>query len=382
MEIPFNRPYLTGAEAAYLADAMTARKLSGNGAFTKRAHAFFATRYGIRKPLLTTSCTDALEMCALLLDVGPGDEVILPSFTFVSPANAFALRGATLLLADSHADHPNVDPASVEALVTPRTKAIVVDHYAGVACDMDALLAIARRHGLALVEDAAQAIDARYRGRPLGGIGDLGTFSFHETKNVIAGEGGLLAVNDARYGERAEILWEKGTNRTAFTRGEVSKYSWVDLGSSFLPSELTAAFLCAQLERLGDIQARRHALYARYREGFRAAGIGAAGIGLPHVPAYAQHNAHIFYLVCGDREQRRGLIDHLRRRGIHAVFHYLSLHRSPYYAERHGGRALPNCERYSECLVRLPLFYELRPEQVDRVVEAVVEFLRPSGATA
>lgn len=376
MRIPFNKPFLTGKETHYIYEAVASGKISGNGRYTKLVHEFFAVRYGLRKSLLTTSCTDALEMAALLLEIVPGDEVIVPSYTFVSTANAFVLRGATIRFADSYPDHPNVDPANIEALLTERTKAIVVVHYAGVACDMDPILEIAARHDVRVVEDAAQAIASAYKGRPLGGIGALGAYSFHETKNVISGEGGLLAVNDPAFAERAEVIWEKGTNRAAFFRGEVDKYNWVDIGSSYLPSEIVAAFLYAQLENLEAIQGKRLLLYDRYLAGFRASRLTEAGIGLPYIPAYATHNAHMFYLVCRSGGQRRRLITHLEASGLHAVFHYLSLHKSPFYASRHDGRALPNCDRFADCLVRLPFFYDLEVEEVDEIVEAVVRGLR------
>lgn len=370
--IPFNKPFLAGNELSYMADAVASGKISGDGAYTQRCHAFFSERFGFAKPLLTTSCTDALEMCALLLAIEPGDEVIVPSFTFVSTANAFALRGASIVFADSRPDQPNIDAASIEPLISSRTRAVVVVHYAGVACDMDPILHLADRHGLSVVEDAAQAIDSNYRGRPLGSLGRLGTFSFHETKNVICGEGGMLAVNDGALSGRAEIIREKGTNRAAFFRGELDKYGWVDLGSSFLPSELLAAYLYAQLERLDAIQARRRAIWQQYQD--RLVGLGEGGVGLPVIPDYATNNAHMFYLVCTSLEQRTGLIAHLKSRHIHAVFHYQSLHLSPYFRDRHDGRQLPNADRYADCLVRLPMFFELTDEQIDRIADVVLEF--------
>jgi dTDP-4-amino-4,6-dideoxygalactose transaminase len=373
--IPFNKPFIVGDELAYVAAAVASGKISGDGIYTRKCHAFFEQRYGFRKPLLTTSCTDALEMCALLLDIAPGDEVIVPSFTFVSTANAFALRGAKIVFADSRADQPNIDAASIEALVTPRTRAIVLVHYAGVACEMDTILDVAARHGIAVVEDAAQAIASTYRGQPLGTLGRLGTFSFHETKNVICGEGGLLAVNDATLANRAETIREKGTNRSAFFRGEVDKYGWVDLGSSFLPSDLLAAYLFAQLEHIDRIQARRQAIWERYQA--HLAPLAAQGrVALPVIPEYASNNGHMFYLVCPTLECRSALIAHLKAAGIHAVFHYQSLHRSPYFGDRHDGRPLENADRFTDCLVRLPFFFELGDAQVDFISETVTDFFQ------
>jgi len=371
--IPFNRPYLTGQEQRHIEAALESRKLSGDGPFSQRCQSFFQDRYQIPKALLTTSCTDALEMSALLCGLEPGDEVLVPSYTFVSTALAFALRGARVVFVDSRADHPGMDEASLEALVTARTRAILPVHYAGVACDMDPILALASRHGLRVVEDAAQAVESTYRGRPLGTLGHMGAFSFHETKNIQCGEGGLIAVNDAALGPRAEILREKGTNRSAFFRGEVAKYNWVDMGSSYLPSDILAAMLWAQIEDLDKIQARRMAQWKRYRAGL--APLEARGdASLPSIPAFAGHNAHMFYLVCGDLAARSGLIAHLKAAGIHAVFHYQALHRSPFYAQLHDGRELPMADRFTDCLVRLPLYVELETVDQDRVIEAVLGF--------
>jgi len=369
--IPFNKPYLAGPETKYIEEAVRSGKISGDGLFTKRCHQFFE-QMGFAKVLLTTSCTDALEMAALLLDLQPGDEVIVPSYTFVSTPNAFVLRGAKIVFADSTAENPNLDAASLESLVTPRTRAIVPVHYAGIACDMDAIQAVADRHGLVVIEDAAQAIDSFYKGRALGTIGALAAFSFHETKNIISGEGGMLAINDLRYSQRAEIIREKGTNRSSFFRGEVDKYGWVDIGSSFLPSDIVAAFLYAQLEHLTDIQARRKAIWQRYYDAF--APLQAQGVGLPRLPAYATNNGHMFYLVARDLEERTALIEFLKTRQILPVFHYLSLHTSPFYAGKHDGRALPWADHYTDCLVRLPLYYELHPELQQRVVDGVMTF--------
>lgn len=373
--IPFNKPYLHGRELVYIAQAVASGKISGDGLYTAKCHDFFERRYGFAKTLMTTSCTDALEMAALLLDIQPGDEVIVPSYTFVSSANAFALRGADIVFADSESTRPHIDPAGLESLVTKRTRAIVVVHYAGIACDMDPILALAARHGIKVVEDAAQAVDSYYKGRPLGGLGVFGAFSFHETKNVIAGEGGLLAINDPAYIRRAEIIREKGTNRSAFFRGEVDKYGWVDIGSSYLPSDIISAYLYAQLEVIELIQARRLSIWNRYRDRL-APELGRFGIELPVIPTWATNNAHAFYLVCESLAHRTALIDALRRAGIHAVFHYLSLHDSPYFKVRHDGRPLPNSDRFSDCLVRLPLYYELTDQQCDMICDQVIQACR------
>ena len=372
--IPFNKPHLTGREMLYIGEALSSGALSGDGSFTKRCHAMMEQLLGSGRSLLTTSCTDALEAAALLSGVGPGDEVIIPSFTFVSTANAFALRGATIRFADSLPDHPNVDPAAVEALITPATRVIVPVHYAGVACDMDALGELAAAHDLIVIEDAAQAIAAFYKDRPLGTFGQFAAFSFHETKNVISGEGGALHINDERFFEAAEIVREKGTNRTAFFRGDVDKYGWVSLGSSYLPSELIAAFLLAQLEALDSIQQKRLAIWDRYWQRLSVLG-ESQRVRLPMLPNFATNNAHMFYLVCADLETRSGLIAHLRTHGIKAVFHYQALHASPYFAAAHDDRALPNAARYSDTLVRLPFFADLGEEEVDRVCDRVIEFL-------
>ena len=370
--IDFNRPHLTGKEAHYMYEAVNLGKLSGNGSFTKRCQAFLEERYGFRKCLLTTSCTDALEMCALLCNLQPGDEVIIPSYTFVSTALAFVRVGAKVVFADSMKRNPNLDAEQIEALITPRTRVIVPVHYAGVACDMDRIMEIAARHNLLVVEDAAQAIDSYYKGRPLGSIGQLSAFSFHETKNIISGEGGCLCINDERFIRRAEILWEKGTNRSEFFRGEVNKYGWVDIGSSFLPSEVIAAFLWAQLENMEDIQAKRRALWERYCE--KLAPLAAEGrFSLPDIPEYATNNAHMFYLVCNSLEERTALIAKLKDQGILAVFHYLSLHKSPYYEPKHDGRALPECDRYTDCLLRLPMYYDLTLEDVDEICRIIAQ---------
>ena len=373
-KIPFNKPYLTGKEAHYMYQAVYTGKLSGNGVYTQKCQKFFEQKYGFKKTLLTTSCTDALEMCAILCDVGPGDEVIVPSYTFVSSALAFVRQGCKIVFADSMDRNPNIDAEKLESLITPKTKVIVPVHYAGVACDMDKIMEIADKHGLIVVEDAAQAIDSYYKGRPLGTIGHLSAFSFHETKNIISGEGGLLGINDERFIRRSEIIWEKGTNRSEFFRGEVNKYGWCDTGSSFLPSEVISAFLWAQLESLDDIQNKRKQLWRQYYAGLES--LAAKGyFRLPDIPSYATNNAHMFYLVCNNLEERSGLIKYLKEHDVLSVFHYLSLHQSEYYTTHYSEiPSLPNCDRYADCLVRLPMFYELKAEQVDYIVNLISNY--------
>lgn len=368
--IPFNKPYLTGKEAHYMYQAVYKGKLSGNGDFTKLCQKYFEDRYGFKKCLLTTSCTDALEMAAILCGVQPGDEVIVPSYTFVSSALAFVRAGAKIVFADSEPENPNIDADKIESLITSKTKVIVPVHYAGVACDMDKIMDIANRHNLLVVEDAAQAIDSYYKGHPLGSIGHLAAFSFHETKNVIAGEGGLLAINDERFIRRAEIIWEKGTNRAEYFRGEVNKYGWVDTGSSFLPSEVVAAFLWAQLEHLDQIQNKRKALWHRYYDNL--SNNLNAYYSLPVIPEYATNNGHMMFLVLRNLEDRSNLIHTLALNDINSVFHYLSLHSSPYYKDKHDGRSLPNCDRFADCLVRLPMYYELSIKDVDNICNVIL----------
>ena len=378
---------MTGRETEYIRQAVESGKISGNGEFTHRCQEFFERRYGFRKCLLTTSCTDALEMAAILTGVGPGDEVIVPSYTFVSSALAFVRQGATIVFADSRADEPNLDASKLESLVTPRTRVIVPVHYAGVACDMDAVMEVAARHGLLVVEDAAQAVDSFYTGadgrrRALGSIGHLAAFSFHETKNVISGEGGMLVVNDERFLRRAEIIWEKGTNRAEFFRGEVNKYGWVDVGSSFLPTEIVSAFLWAQLEHLDEIQMERKRLWGEYLSFFSGGIAAACGLSLPFVPDYATNNAHMFYLVFPDLARRSDFIAKMRARDVLTVFHYLPLHSSDFYREYAKTHvpsgtvpsSLPNCDRYADTLVRLPLYCGLAPDQGD-VIAAMREAL-------
>jgi dTDP-4-amino-4,6-dideoxygalactose transaminase len=373
MNIPFNKPYFTGAEAKYVCQSVESGKISGDGVFTKKCHNFFEKTYGFKKVLLTTSCTDALEMAAILCNIKAGDEIIAPSYTFVSTVNAFVLRGANIVFVDSEQQTPNMDVTQIEALITPRTKAIVPVHYAGLACDMDALLSIAKKYNLYVIEDAAQAIDSFYKGSRLGSFGHLSTFSFHETKNIISGEGGMLAVNDESLIHRAEIIREKGTNRSAFFRGEVDKYGWVDIGSSFLPSDIIAAFLFAQIEQLEAIQLRRKHIWEQYYNGLKMLEVKGF-FQLPVIPEYATNNAHMFCLICESTVQRDCLILHLKEQGIMAVFHYQSLHSSNYYRDKHDGRALPNSDRYSSCLLRLPLYFELSEIDVEKVVDVITAF--------
>lgn len=367
--IPFNKPFLTGKETQYIEDAVKRLKISGNGDYTKECHNFFEQQYGFKKCLLTTSCTDALEMCAILADIKQGDEVIIPSYTFVSTAIAFIRQGAKVVFADSYSDNPNIDASQIEALINSKTKAIVPVHYAGVACDMDAIMDIANRYDLLVIEDAAQAITSRYKGIFLGSIGHMAAFSFHETKNVIAGEGGLLAINDDRFVNRAEIIWEKGTNRAEFFRGEVNKYGWVDIGSSFLPSEIISAFLWAQLENIETIQSKRLQHWHYYNNHLKE-WAETKGIKLMSTPLEETNNAHMYYIVCNSIEQRTSLIAHLKANSIYAVFHYLSLHASDYYKDKHDGRELENSDYFTNHLLRLPMFYELPVEEVVKCLKS------------
>jgi dTDP-4-amino-4,6-dideoxygalactose transaminase len=363
MKIPFNRPWMTGRELEYIREAHEHGHLAGDGMFSKRCHAWLEERIGCRKALLTQSCTSALEMAAILLDLEPGDEVIMPSFTFVSTANAFVLRGAVPVFVDIRPDTLNIDETLIEAAITPKTRAICVVHYAGVGCEMDAIVAIADRHGLVVIEDAAQGIMSRYKGRPLGSIGALGALSFHETKNVISGEGGALLINEDRFIERAEIIREKGTNRSRFFRGEVDKYTWVDVGSSYLPGDIVAAFLAAQLEQAEAITARRMAIWQRYCDW--AAPFEASGeVRRPIVPTECVHNAHMFYLQLRDVETRTRFIGALKDAGIGAVFHYVPLHSSPAgqkFCRVAGPMAIT--DDVSDRLVRMPLWVGLEDQQ-------------------
>ena len=371
--IPFNKPFYPKKGALAVLKAVFAGTISGNGKYTKLCQSFFEKNYGFKKTLLTTSCSDALEMTALLAGIRPGDEVIMPSYTFVSTANAFLLRGAVIRFADTLGDIPNIDPDAVKALITPKTRAIVVVHYSGIACDMDPLLALAREHDLILVEDAAHAIDSYYKGRPLGSIGHFGTFSFHETKNIFCGEGGLLIINDDRFLKRAEIIWEKGTNRAAFYRGEIDRYGWVDLGSSFLPSDALAAFLYTQLEMLERIQERRKNAWNLYHESLQSLALKGY-LKRPVVPEYATVNGNMYFIRVSGLEERDNLIAHLRKQGINAVFHYPPLHSSPYFKPLHDGRSLPNTDSFSGSIVRLPFFNALSRSQVRYIVDTIARY--------
>lgn len=375
MKIPFNKPFLTGNETKYIEEAVATGKISGNGIFTQKCQHFFEEKYGFKKALLTTSCTDALEMCAILADIQSGDEVIVPSYTFVSSALAFVRQNAHIIFADSYHDNPNIDADKIENLITEKTKAIVVVHYAGIACDMEKILGIAKKHDIILIEDAAQAIDSFYTfkdgtKKALGSIGHLGAFSFHETKNIIAGEGGMLTINDEKFVNRAEIIWEKGTNRSMFFRGEINKYGWVDTGSSFLPSEIISAFLWAQLENINPIQTKRLAIWNRYFESLK----DNKNISFPVIPEYATNNAHMFYIICKDFNYRTELIKKLKDNDILAVFHYLSLHKSEFYAKKHSNGELPNSDHFENCLVRLPLYFELNEIEQQKIIDIINEF--------
>ncbi len=375
IEIPFNRPFIAGKELFYISQAVVDGHLAGGGVFSRRCQQWMEHKFSARKVLLTHSCTAALEMAALLAGIEPGDEVIMPSFTFVSTANAFALHGAQIRFVDIRPDTLNIDERLIEAAITDKTKAIVPVHYAGVACEMDTICEIAKRHDLMVIEDAAQGVNATYKGRYLGTLGHLGTFSFHETKNFIAGEGGALLVNDENLIDRAEIIREKGTNRAKFFRGEVDKYTWVDLGSSFLPSEMMAAFLYAQLEESEVITRKRWAIFNYYARAF-ASFAERDLLHLPTWPAGCHHNAHMFYLVMPTAAARNALIKYLAENGVQAVFHYIPLHNSPMgLALGCGDHELPVTEDTAARIVRLPCYFELTQAQQDRVIELVETFL-------
>ena len=373
-QIPFNKPSAVGEESQYIAEAIASGQVAGDGPFAVRCQQLLEQCYSIRRVFLTHSCTGALEMAALLCEVGPGDEVIMPSYTFVSTSNAFVLRGARPRFVDIRTDTLNIDEKLIEGAITERSKAIVPVHYAGVGCEMDEIMRLADRYDLYVVEDAAQALGAEYHGRPLGTFGELGCFSFHETKNVVSGEGGALAVNCAEFTEAADVIHQKGTNRKQFLRGEVEKYTWVEVGSSYAPSDIVAAFLYAQLEREEAIRTTRMHLWRTYHQAL--AGLEEAGcLVRPHWPQHCSHNAHIYYILAADLPERQALIEHLAEHDITATFHYVPLHTSP-MGRKLGYRSgqLPVTEEMSRRLVRLPLYYELTETEVLRVVEAVGEF--------
>lgn len=372
--IPFNKPYFSGREMAYIEQVCHSTTMSGNGEFTKLCHSFFEKKYDFKKCLLCTSGTDALEMCAMLCELKPGDEVIVPSYTFVSTALAFLREGAYVRFADSSAKNPNMTVEQIEPLINENTRVIVVVHYAGISCDMDAIMALAKKYNLLVVEDAAHSIDSFYKGKPLGGIAHLAAFSFHETKNISSGEGGMLVVNEDSFIRRAEIIWEKGTNRTEFYRGMVNKYGWCDMGSSFLPSEFNAAYLWAQLEQLDNIQSKRKHIWKSYDKALK--GMIAASIKTPEIPEFATNNAHMYYLLCPSLEIRTDFMNYLKNNGVQATFHYLPLHSSKYYEDKHDGRELPNCDRYSDTLVRLPLYYELSDKDVQKITSLILRYKR------
>jgi len=371
--ITFNKPHFTGNETKYIEEAVRSMKISGDGIFTKKCHDFFEKKYGFLKCLLTTSCTDALEMAAILINIKEGDEVIMPSYTFVSTANAFVLRGAKIIFADSLPDHPNIDVSKIEALISSKTKAIVPVHYGGVACDMDAIMSLADKYSLYVIEDAAQAIDSFYKGKPLGGIGHLASFSFHETKNIISGEGGMLVINDERFAQRAEVIREKGTNRSQFFRGEIDKYGWVDIGSSFLPSDIIAAFLYAQLENLDEIQKKRISIWNSFYQKLKPLALE-NHFQLLEVTPEKTNNGHLFALIMNSMEERTALIQYMRAEEVMTVFHYLSLHKSPYYHDKHDGRELVECDKFSDRLVRMPFYYDLSNEDIEKITTLIIRF--------
>ena len=373
MKIPFNKPWFTGKEIQNISSAAAFGHISGNGLYTKKCHEFFESNYGFNKVFLTSSCTDAIEMAAILMELKDGDEVIMPSYTFVSTTSPFILRGAKIMFADSLDNHPNIDLDHAEKLINNKTKALVVMHYGGIAVDMDRAVSICKKHKLILLEDTAHSIHSYYKEKPLGSFGDFATFSFHETKNINSGEGGLLVINNKKYINRAEIVWEKGTNRSAFSRGDVKKYEWVDVGASYSPSDMIAAFLLAQLSQIEDIQQTRIAIWDRYY--LNLLPLAEKGLfEIINIPYFATNNGHVFYLLTKNRDQRNQLLDYLNNELIQAVFHYLPLHSSPYYNKLHTGETLANTDRFANTLIRLPLFYELPLELVDMICGKVEKF--------
>ena len=374
VKIPFNKPFLTGREIRYIKQGVKSGQIAGNGKYTQQIQSQFKNRFNFQKALFTTTCTHALEMTGLLLNVKAGDEIIMPSFTFVSTANAFILRGAKIVFADSNPRNPNIDPSQIEGLINEKTRAIVPVHYAGIACEMEKIMEIANKYDLFVIEDAAQAIDSYYKGRPLGGFGHLSAFSFHETKNITAGEGGMLIINDPQFNDRAEVIWEKGTNRADFLRGKLSRYDWIDIGSTYYPSEISAAYLLAQMEELDKIQQKRKKLWKTYFDLLFCLEENNVAR-LPYIPPDSAGNAHMFYVVLNDPQERDPLISWLKGKGITTVFHYQSLHRSPFFKDQHDGRELPFSDHYSDCLIRLPMYYTLRVEQIRWICSEVKQFL-------
>jgi dTDP-4-amino-4,6-dideoxygalactose transaminase len=373
--IPFNRQNLFGKELEYIKDAYNSGKVSGDGKYTKMCSRFMEERFNSKKILLTTSGTHALELAALLADINEGDEVILPSYTFVSTANAFVLRGAKIVYCDIREDNLNIDENKIEDLITEKTKAISPVHYAGVACEMDTIMHIAKKHNLIVVEDAAQGVDAKYKDKYLGTIGDFGCYSFHETKNFSSGEGGAISINDEKYIKRAEIIREKGTNRSQFFRGEVDKYTWVDIGSSYLPSDINAAVLYNQFENMENINNKRKEIYNAYYNGLKDLQ-DQNKLRLPIINDFAKTNYHMFYIILNSEEERNGLMDYLKADGIHSVFHYIPLHESPYSREKFGNFSLPVTENLSRRLLRLPMYYSLKLEEVNYIVDKIQGYFK------
>jgi dTDP-4-amino-4,6-dideoxygalactose transaminase len=373
--IPFNIPPFTGKEMDYIRVCVDNQKICGDGEFTARDNEWIEKKTGVTKALLTTSCTHATEMAAILCNIKEGDEVIMPSYTFVSTANAFVLRGATVVFVDIRPDTMNIDETKIEAAITPKTRAIVPVHYAGVSCEMDTIMDIAKRHNLIVIEDAAQAIDSYYKGRPLGSIGHMAAFSFHETKNLSCGEGGMITINDERFIRRSEIIWEKGTNRAEYYRGMVNKYGWCDLGSSFLPSEFNAAYLWAQIEEMDDIQDKRKQIWNTYYNIMNNSATFPKILYLPELPSYATNNAHIFYLICDSLNTRTRLMKYLQENDVQSTFHYIPLHSSA-YAKEHFKEipALPQSDKYGDCLIRLPLYYELSTKEATYIAKLICNF--------
>ncbi len=373
MKIIFNKPYITGNEFKYIKQAIYSGHISGNGKFSKKVENFFNIKFGFSSSFVTTSCTDALEMSAILSNLDTKDEVIIPSYTFVSTANAFALRGAKIIFADSEKNTPNIDVSKISKLISNKTKAILVMHYGGIACNMDPIIELAKKNNLLVIEDAAQSINSYYKGVPLGSIGNFGTFSFHQTKNIVSGEGGLLVVNDKSFSKRAEIIYEKGTNRTQFMRGEIEKYGWVDIGSSFLASDIISAFLFAQLEKIEIIQNMRLKIWNQYNNNLKAL-LAINPLMLPCIPNYATNNAHVFYILCNNSNERKNLIKYLNKNRVNATFHYSALHRSQFYKKNYKGENLNESIKWSSCLLRLPIYPDLKLNDVDYISSLILKF--------